>query len=480
MIDFLKKNYYKIILICIFVSAIVLRIYSFATYRPLWRDECSLAINIYYKSFTGLWGVLFHAQSAPPLFMSICKIFNQIIPYIPEYMLRLFPLLSGLVSIWLFYLLTEKFFRTKFAIILSNILFAINTQLIYFSHEFKQYSTDVAICIGAVLYFSNLNLEKFSRKQIIYNSILFVLLPFLSLPSVFILGAWGLIQILNKVKIKSLISIFLPSVILNFIYYVFTLLPARKLMLYYLEFMWDDGFIKPNLYSIYAVIKNNLLFCFQPCNIYHIPALYIAIGFIISIKRRCETDKLILYTILMVILASVLSIYPIKNRVSLYLLPFIIIYIILPIDYFAQKLSKFIFTIILCIFLFGYSHYNLENTYYEDANQMMQILKNNYKIGDYIFYNDVSDSQYIIYSHLYDFKVPDNRLGVFQLTDYGEDWYYSILNTLPKNNKYWFFYSYDLDSKPVIPFLKNWAHKNGKILFEKEINNKSYLLYLQL
>ncbi len=81
---------------------------------------------------------------------------------------------------------------------------------------------------------------------------------------------------------------------------------------------------------------------------------------------------------------------------------------------------------------------------------------------------------------IYTFKVPNNRLGTIQLADYGEEWYYGVLNILPKGRKYWFYYSYDIVTKPVVAFLKNWISKNGKILYELYPNQKFCLIYVQL
>lgn len=189
---------------------------------------------------------------------------------------------------------------------------------------------------------------------------------------------------------------------------------------------------------------------------------------------------MILTTLFFVIIASFLSIYPIQERVSLYLLPFIILFIVLPFDYFKQIWIKILCVILLCFTFVGNFNYSIISSNIENHDIMMQILKSKYQEGDYIIYNNVSDSQFEIYAYLYNFKSYGNKIGKFKLTDYGENWYYSVLNTLPKGKRYWFFYAYDLDTKPVIPFLKNWAKRNGKILYEETFNKKSYLLYIQL
>lgn len=475
-----KDTLYKFAVIITFILGIILRSYSFAIFRPLWRDECSLALSIYFGNFLDLWGVLYHTQSAPPIFMTICKLFNTINPEFPEYSLRIFPFLSGIISIFLFYFLVKKIFKSKLAIIISIFAFAVNLQLIYYSHEFKQYSTDVLVILGCILYLSKIRLSNLTTKQVWLNAFFLALLPLLSLPAVFITASWILLCFFKKDNIKSLIITLIPISVINILYYLFILKPSRKTMLENFSFLWEKWFLSFNFDSIHNLINSNLSFYFQQCNYIVIPLILVLIGLVFIIKRKLEIDKLILLTLALAIIASFLSIYPIQERVSLYLLPFIIILTVMPLNFSKQIYLKIIYIIMFCCILFGKNNYDTFNQNNESTVLMMQILKTNYKTNDFVVYNDMSDSQYKIYSLVYDFKVPNNRLGTIQLADYGEEWYYNVLNRLPKGNRYWFFYSYDLGTKPVIPFLKNWTHKNGKILYELYPDEKSCLLYVQL
>ena len=478
--DALKNKFYKISVTIIFILGILLRLYSFVVFRPLWRDECSLALNIYFGNFLDLWKVLLHIQSAPPVFMTVCKLFNSVNPFLPEYFLRLFPLISGLLSIYLFFLVTKKLFDSKLAIILANFIFAVNTQLIYYSHEFKQYSTDVMVVLGCIWYLSKINLSELGKKQILLNAILLAVLPLLSVPAFFVMAAWFIVSALKKSNIKNLILTIIPILVINIPYYLFILKPSKKIMTENFNFLWGKGFLSLNFNSIYYVIKTNLSFYFQQCKYIIIPLLMVLVGFILIAKRRREIDKLISVMIFLVITASFLHLYPIFNRVSLYLLPFAILFTVMPLNYLKSKWLKIVFGLVLCFFLFGKNNYGIINRDVENPAMMMKILKENYQKGDYVIHNDMSDSQYILYLYIHGFKVTDNKEGVIRLADYGEDWYYSILNKLPKGKRYWFFYSYDIDTKPVVPLLKNWASKNGKILYKWCPNKKSCLLCVQL
>ena len=474
-----KNLLYKILITFIFVLGAALRIYAFIPYRALWRDECNLALSIYFHNFADLWGVLEHMQSAPPIFMTVCKIFNSVNPYFPEYFLRLFPLISGLVAIYLFYKLTTKLYESDLAILAANFLFAVNTKLIYFSHEFKQYSSDTAVLLALLLYFMNFDIANMSRKKLVAHSFIIALCPFLSLPSVFVIASWFCLNLIQKANLKRLFLIVLPALVLNLFYYIHTLIPSRKIMLKYFNFLWQNGFLEFNINSVTSIIKNNIHFYFNECMFILIPVCLLFLGLIIMLKRRNKLDKLILYTLGFVILASFMKIYPIDGRVSLYLLPLIIAISVIPLAVCKQNVLKITCIILLMMITGRFNMKDIINTNIEPPSYMMQILKYNYKPGEYIIYNDVSDSQFAIYEHIYDLQVPQDKIGVIQLTDYSESWYYSVLDLLPKNNKYWFYYANDLNSKPVIVLLKNWVNKNGNVLYEKDFNN-ACLLYVQL
>lgn len=113
--------------------------------RSLWMDEAYLSLNILHRSFAGLSRALDYHQGAPIGFLMLEKSAVRLWGG-SEYVLRLFPLLAGMVSVLLFYWLANKILAEK-AVPLATGLFAISPALIYYSAEVKQYSSDAAIAI---------------------------------------------------------------------------------------------------------------------------------------------------------------------------------------------------------------------------------------------------------------------------------------------------------------------------------------------
>lgn len=472
------------------IVGILLRVRFYIVNRPFWHDECSLALNIinvgslnYFKE------PLFNGQSAPPLFLALSKFMYLIHPAAPEMMLRIVPFLAGIFSVVAFYFLSKRILKNNILVFISNLLFAINFQLIYYAQEFKQYSTDVFVVILCLLIFDKLRYNNLNlKKKIIFSSSI-AILSGISLPAMFVFGAYWIVEFFEIPKAKRLkVQLFLiPAVVANLLYYVMILAPAKVEMMNTFSDMWSKGFLSLNILRDLSILKMNFLYFFSPCKMVLFGIILFIAGLIILIKRRENLDKIMLLTILFSISASFAHIYPFKERVSLYLIPLFIL-IVLAAFCVEIKKKKIYFPIMFILVLLFFSGYNFsylkqfsnKNLYErENPSILMKYLKDNYKSGEYVVYNDASDSEFLFYGKHSGFINPYLKTVKIQLSSYGESWYKHVLSNLPKGNIYWFYYPYDYVTKPVVPFIKDWARENGEILLEKEYG-KSYLLHLKL
>ena len=488
-----KHKYFYLFLILIFCLGFILRFLLLIDGRSLWHDETSLGMSLVFKNFIELWQPLLHVQSAPPLFLTFSKLLFSISPQNPEYILRIIPFLFGIISIFLFYKLSLKVLKNKGSILFANLIFAINIPLIVYSSEFKQYSGDVAIVLTLFLLFDKYKIENITTKQKILLSIILLIVPFISLPSIFVIASYILLSLLKKKfkNIKEIFFIILPITIAFSAYYFHTLIPAKEQMLNSYSELWSGGFLNFHISSIINLLKINLNYFFYPCKFILIPCLFFFIGIFALMKKNNNISKLILLTLFFVILASFLHIYPIKERTVLYLIPLTILFIFIPttLSFSRDKNRQIIYkTIIVSLILIFFSGYNVKNFNLlknnhvlkkEYPKELMIFMKEHYTPGEVVIYNDASDSEFYFYSTIYNFSNSQMKIGKISLSSYGEDWYYNVLNILPKNQKYWFFYSYDYYKKPVIPFLKKWARQpHNKIIYEKE-RGISYLLLIE-
>ena len=129
----------------IIIIGIILRLRQYIANRSLWLDEASLALNIVGRSFTGLTQPLDFEQGAPLGFLFIEKAVLLVLGN-QDYILRLFPLISGLFAIYFMYLISKEYIGMPGLLALS--IFVISWTLIYYSSELKQYSSDVLMSAG--------------------------------------------------------------------------------------------------------------------------------------------------------------------------------------------------------------------------------------------------------------------------------------------------------------------------------------------
>jgi 4-amino-4-deoxy-L-arabinose transferase-like glycosyltransferase len=462
------------IIIIIWIVGIILRFDVFLINKPLWHDECSLALSLFDRGVFDYFRPLEHYQCAPPFFMGLTKLLTYVFG-IREFSLRLIPLLAGIFSLPAFYLLSKKFFKNYWTIILANLLFAINRQLIYYSQEFKQYSLDVLLCILTIYYLIDFDIKSASKKQLTIFAIIIALLPLLSFPTLFILLTYFVLQLCKykQTIFKKILLSAIPIFLLLGTYYVKVAFISHSTQIDVGSYMWNVGFLKFSLSSLINIAKLNFNFFFEP----NPTLLFGLILFILGAKNK--QNILLSGLVLTSLIMSLCKFYPLYQRTCLYLVPILLIILLTPIERINK--SKKLYSIIVILLTIGYfgasglgykSFITKNIIQKEDAKTTLKIIKDNYNAGEIVCFNDASMSEFIFYSKYYNFtKIPNVKITSMA----GENYEYT-LNQLPKGYVYWFYYPFEFGKAPVKTKLKNWS-KNYKILKEYKSNN-SYVVKL--
>ena len=170
---------------------IILRLVRYLYNPALWFDESDAALDIIIRPFSDLINPSPDWSSKYPYgFLIIEKVATQIFGN-SEYALRLFPFISGIASVFLFYKVAEHYLRPK-ALLIALGLFAISDTLIYYSSELKPYSSDLNFTL--LLIICSIYIQ--SRKLNLVRSALFgglgAVMPWFSYPSAFVLAGVGL------------------------------------------------------------------------------------------------------------------------------------------------------------------------------------------------------------------------------------------------------------------------------------------------
>jgi hypothetical protein len=167
---------------------IALRVAQYAANRSLWIDEAWLALNLLERPLSGLTKSLDFNQAAPVGFLLAEGAMAKLLGY-GEWVLRLLPLLFGLVSVPAFGWLARRMLSTA-AAPLAVLLFVVADGLIYYSSEFKPYGIDASVAVGLLAAGALLSEEGPLRSRTaLAVALVGLALLSLSFPAVFVLTA---------------------------------------------------------------------------------------------------------------------------------------------------------------------------------------------------------------------------------------------------------------------------------------------------
>lgn len=483
----IKNNFYFVAIGLIFLLALVFRVKTYFFGRILWHDECSLAANILERNFLGFFQPLGYDQKAPAIFMMLIKLCSDF--GLSELHLKLVSLISGLGSVWIFYLISKNMFNNKFSIVVANFLFAINYQLIYWSQKLKQYSFDVFLYLVGVWFFNKLDLNKIGYKKCLLFSFLSLLLVLASFPSAFVVGAYIVYCLINKTNIKKLSCFVLPLGLTCLTYYLLFLNPGQKNWTTVYYKYWGEGFVNSNLAGVFAMFKENFDFFFTPNNFVLFGLILFVIGLIIFIKNQNKTVSIILWSFPFLIVASILQVYPIWQRAALYLLPISILFMIKPLDS-VSKNKKVKSFIIIALFVGCFAKYNFSylNNFFKpdiflktDGLATFPILVKSFNNkSDVLVINSTTKADFVYYAKIYNFD--PQKVVLFPISQYDEQYYHFLLNSLPKHYNYWFAYGWEYSHRKddlahnIFHHIQTYIQEKHLKVLEKYEENNSVLL----
>jgi uncharacterized membrane protein len=126
------------------------RLAQYLANRPLWLDEAMITLNIINRSYPELLQPLDYVQAAPVLFLLAvkycCELWGD-----SEIVLRFVPFIFGLLALAVFYPLGRRMIRPQ-AMPIALTLFAFSRYAIHYAVEVKPYSLDLAFTVIVLLF----------------------------------------------------------------------------------------------------------------------------------------------------------------------------------------------------------------------------------------------------------------------------------------------------------------------------------------
>ena len=467
-----KKTYWAIIGV-----GVVLRIIQYFYNRSLTEGEAALALNIIQRSYGELLKPLAYVQAAPLGFLILEKAMTNLFGS-HEYALRLFPLIAGIVSLFLFFEIAKKTINDK-ALPIALILFAVGDHLIYFASEVKQYSSDVAFALLILLLAVNILEHKYRYKDIFLFGCASAISFWFSHPALFSFGAaivvicftilrnrqWNILLwlcialivaltsfIMNySISLESLISSNLFAASWHSRFESFPQVPLDPQWLGYVLLRLFKFPVGLSLYELFLAVFSFLAGC----------ALFF--------YRRKRILLLLLLPIVFTLIAAEFKKYPFEGRLVLFMAPLIILIIAEGISYIQRKAalgSPLVGIVLVFLLIFepvvraGY-HLIVPRAP-EELRTVMEYTNTHYRDGDVIYLYYASLNAFQFYKDRFRFS-DDYRVGVDARSDWTQ--YDRDLRQLVGEERVWIMFShvatwYGVDEdKLFLSYLERIGHQ---------------------
>jgi len=420
----------------------LLRLRQYLIGRSLWADEAMLALNIVNRDFIGMLRPLDYDQGAPIGFLLVEKTFNVILGK-NELALRLFPLIIGLISLWLFYLLLKRITNVASGagLLAALALFAFNPRLIYYSSEVKQYILDVAVTISLLLLATPVFNTSPRKKDFAWLTLGGMFALWFSHPALFVLAGIGLALVIITLKrrdysnLRFVIGMGLLWVLEIILLYLLILKNLSQNA--YMREYWQGAFLPMPPWSdpgwFTTAINQNIGIQFGiPYAVWFV-FLIMLIGWVVLCLQNLNYGIAFACILLVTLIASALQLYPVFERMILFLIPIGLIWIGSAIEVLYQRLQKVQFVSVFSVSLLaGFLIYGplltsfqnfVEPKYFEHIRPTMENLHNSWKNGDALFVSNGALPAFRFYAPFYalenisytfgkreDYKNPQNIL----------------------------------------------------------------------
>ena len=472
---------------------IFFRIWRYAINRSLWLDEALLALNITDRSFGELREPLSYNQGSPIGFLFIEKLIIEIIGN-KDFILRLFPFIAGIFTIFLMYIVAKRYL-VRLGFITPLALIAISPQLIHYSSDVKQYSTDVLVTL-LLLYIGYIGLEsKKNYKYFIILAISGIFAMWFSHPALFILGGIVLSLTLNFLfdhdtyKLKCLISIIFLW-LLNFyaLYYISLRSLASNT---YLINYWKSGFIPlPPWKDAIWFFEIFTEFLKHPVELPIVPltTILLFLGCLSIILRKWQLAIILILPFPSILIASGVEKYPFKGRMVLFLLPIVFLLVGEGIERIRTFLNGrhpiigyltwaiLFFSLLLHPFKTTFQYFN-HPPIVEDIKPMMLYLSTHRLITDQIYVYYAAAPAFKYYAESYGFRDADYIVGIISREN--PDEYLRDIDRFFGEDRMWFVFTHNCSWCNVNEkdFIKEFLDRSGSVLYEYNSIDASLYLY---
>ena len=501
----------QLAILILLISGIFLRLFHYLENRSLWEDEVFLASSLIHMNFYELATLpLEYQQRAPVGFLWLSHLSVALFDK-KEMSLRLFPFICGIVSIFAFLPVAKFYLQKRLSILVAIAIAMLAPPLIYHSVEAKQYGTEFLSTVLSLYLFVKFGRTK-SAKHLIYWGLGGAVVLWFSFSALFVLGgmaaAISLTSMIKKEWERFFLCLipfgmWLVSFVIQYVFFI-SKFPEEEWLVQF----WRnrDAFMPfpPHSLSnilwpfnqIYSLIRYPMGLSWFDLDYEHpyspllrvlarMPFLPILIG-LVGLRELFIRQKqyLLLYAlpVILALAASSLELYPLRERLTLFLAPIFILVIGKGFDALAYQKIPGSVQQILAIFIIAAPFLNsarqvLDTDLFGDykksrQREAMQYMQKNYKQGDvvYVYWNDLPSYRYYEEAYHFNFNTIYGNDVRSLSTDFTS--YFKNLSTdfdrIKKHNRFWYIYRPanniklgDIENQPAWYFVK--VNATGKV-----------------
>jgi hypothetical protein len=474
------------------LAGFILRLRQYLVNRSLWLDEAMLANNIVSRSFGGLTQWLDYDQQAPIGFLWSQKIVILVFGN-NEYVLRFIPFLAGCAALALMYLLTRRLSPISGNAALA--LFAVSNTLVYYSSEAKQYNVDVALALGLLMLFLNLDERGWRPRSYVLFGAVGALVLWFSHPAIFTLASLGLLLLIKTARQKSLPALgwtlLTGGMWLASFAVVYALFLRRSVTADVLLNYWGDAFLPLSLRAgnwLAAAFDNFSTFAAGLETPLLLNAALALVGLIFLARHANRLAAAIGLPALFVLAASAVHAYPFAGRMLLFLTPLICLLLGEGLGALGLLLrtkspaSAWTLGLVAVTFIFFNAQTTVQNfaapKMHEHIRPTMEYLRDFRKDGDLVYVYYWAEPAVRYYAPKYGFALSDFIIGA----DHHEnpETYRAELDAVRGNGRVWFIFShvYEDGDFNEREYILEYLNSIGELSREYRMPGTSVFLYL--
>jgi len=452
--------------------AVMLEVRTYLFDRSLWVDEAMLALNVVSKSFARLAGALDFHQVAPVGFLWAVRLSVRLFGS-SEYALRLVPLLAGLGSVFLFYFLCRRLLGPGIRSV-ALALFAVSSQLVYYSSELKPYSVDVFLCL-ALLCPVLLSRPSNRLEPWLFLAPLGAVAVWCSFPSIFVLAAvvatFGWLALRHRRwRVAAAVVGCGTAWLLSFGAEFLLLLRSQSRMSKLQEY-WAGQFapLPPRSFEGVRWFTDKFFdFFTNPAgfNRADVAALLFLVGVLHLWRRDRVTLALLTLPAGFALLASSAHLYPFSGRLLLFLVPLAIVVIATGLEPVARLRGRYSRALLYLVLAFLTFEPGLHAVYRlarprgrEEMRSVLAYIQAHRLPGDLVYVDDGGMAAFLYYARRFGFREDRTVFGEEHDTSKG---YRMEVARLPAGRRVWAVYSHTGRSRPCeVPSLMGSFEARG-------------------